>query len=58
MTGHRGFHIGNTIVRREVLLGRPWLEQPVTVVADEDILAVLVSSGAALNFPEHPTPHP
>jgi hypothetical protein len=51
---------GVTVMRREVLHGRPWLECPVTVVADTGReLAVLLEPGAAFTFYDHPFgPHP
>jgi hypothetical protein len=46
---------GTTVVRREVLHGRPWLECPVTVVADTGReLAVLLEPGAPFTFHDHP----
>ena len=54
------FRPGQVVTRREVLHGRPWLESPVTVVADDgDVLAVLLEPGSAFTFHEHPFgPHP
>lgn len=54
------FSPGATITRREVLHGRPWLECPVTVVADDGVvLAVLLEPGAPFTFHGHPFgPHP
>ncbi len=54
------FQPGTTIIRREVLLGLPWLESPVTVVADDgDVLAVLLQPGSTFTFHDHPHgPHP
>ena len=51
---------GHTVLRREVLHGRPWLEHPVTVVQDgAGCLAVLLQPGSPFGFPEHPFgPHP
>jgi hypothetical protein len=55
----RRFAVGSTIQRREVLHGHVWLTGPVTVVADDDVLAVWLSEGAPLEFPPHPFgPHP
>lgn len=49
------FEPGTTVVRRESLHGQPWLETPVTVVADEgDVLAVLLRPGAPFTFFDHP----
>lgn len=43
------------IMRSEVLHGRPWLEHPVKVVADDgDQLAVLLEPGSRFTFPDHP----
>jgi hypothetical protein len=54
------FQPGQVVTRREVLHGRPWLESPVTVVADDgDVLAVLLAPGSVFTFHEHPFgPHP
>lgn len=54
------FQVGSTIVRREVLHGRPWMEQPVTVVHDDHgCLGVLLQPGSPFTFFEHPFgPHP
>ena len=53
------FATGSTVVRREVLHGSPWLEQPVEVLADDGtLLAVLLSPGSPMTYPPHPTPHP
>ncbi|MBF4770403.1 DUF402 domain-containing protein [Nocardioides agariphilus] len=51
---------GTEIARREVLHGLPWLECPVTVMADDgDVLAVLLEPGSPFTFHEHPFgPHP
>jgi hypothetical protein len=48
------------VTRREVLHERPWLECPVTVVADTgEELAVLLEPGAPFTFHDHPFgPHP
>jgi hypothetical protein len=48
------------VLRREVLHGRPWMEQPVTVVHDGDgCLAVLLEPGSPFRFFDHPFgPHP
>ena len=55
----QAFEEGRTVVRREVLHGRAWLEQPVSVVADDGVtLAVLLSPGSPMTYPPHPTPHP
>ena len=54
------FAPGRTVLRREVLHGRPWMEHPVTVVHDgEDCLAVLVEPGSSFRLHDHPFgPHP
>ena len=54
------FTVGRTVVRREVLHGLPWMEQPVTVVHDnEACLAVLLEPASPFTFFEHPFgPHP
>jgi len=54
------FRPGQVVTRREVLHGRPWLQSPVTVVADDgDVLAVLLEPGSVFTFHEHPFgPHP
>jgi hypothetical protein len=53
------FEEGRTVIRREVLHGQAWLEQPVSVVADDGVmLAVLLSPGSPMTYPPHPTPHP
>jgi hypothetical protein len=55
------FALGRTVLRREVLHGRPWMEQPVTVVHDDDAgcLAVLLEPGSRFRFHDHPFgPHP
>ncbi len=55
------FAVGSTIVTREVLHGRTWLELPGTVVADDGTtLATMITDGAPLtHHPEHPFgPHP
>ena len=50
---------GRTVLRREVLHGRPWMEHPVTVVHDDDCLAVLLEPGSPFRFFDHPFgPHP
>lgn len=51
---------GRTVLRREVLHGRPWMEHPVTVVHDgDDCLAVLLEPGSPFRFHDHPFgPHP
>lgn len=50
------FAAGVTIVRREMLHGRSWLEHPVTVVDDDDgeVLAVRLDPGSPFTFPQHP----
>ena len=49
------FRPGTEIARREVLHGLPWLECPVTVVADDgDALAVRIDPGAPFTFFAHP----
>jgi hypothetical protein len=49
------FDVGSTVLRREVLHGRPWMEHPVTVVHDgDDCLAVLLEPGSPFTFFEHP----
>ena len=55
-----GFAPGRVVERREVLLGRPWLSHPVTVVDDRDgVLAVLLEPGSPFTFHDHPLgPHP
>jgi hypothetical protein len=46
---------GTDVVRREVLHGLPWLECPVTVVADDgDVLAVRLDPGSPFRFHDHP----
>ena len=46
------FRTGQVVTRREVLHGRPWLESPVTVVADAgDVLAVLLEPGSVVHLP-------
>jgi hypothetical protein len=53
------FAVGSTIERREVLHGDVWLTSPVTVIADDDVLAVWLAEGTPLTFPPHPFgPHP
>ena len=53
------FGVGSTIQRREVLHGHVWLSAPVTVIADDEVLAVWLADGAPLDFPAHPFgPHP
>jgi hypothetical protein len=53
------FRIGSTVQRREVLHDRVWLSVPVQVVADDDVLAVVMVDGAPFGFPAHPFgPHP
>ena len=51
------FAVGSTIVTREVLHGRTWLELPGTAVADDGTtLATMVTDGAPLtHHPEHPS---
>lgn len=51
---------GARLVRREVLHGRVWLENPVTVVSDDgDVLAIRLDPGSAFTFHDHPLgPHP
>ena len=50
---------GRTVLRREVLHGRPWMEHPVTVVHDDDCLAALLEPGSAFRLHDHPFgPHP
>lgn len=49
------FPVGSTVLRREVLHGLPWMEQPVTVVHDAGgCLAVLLEPGSPFRFFEHP----
>lgn len=50
------FRPGSVITRREVLHDHPWLEHPVTVVADDGTtLAVRLDPGSRFSFfPEHP----
>lgn len=51
----RHFDAGSTVLRREVLHGRPWMEHPVTVIDDgDDCLAVLLEPGSPFTFYEHP----
>jgi len=59
-TAPRRFAPGRTVLRREVLHGRPWMEHPVTVVHDDgSSLAVLLQPGSPFSFPDHPFgPHP
>jgi hypothetical protein len=59
-TAPRYFRAGSTVVRREVLHGRPWMEHPVTVVHDgAECLAVLLEPGSPFSFVDHPFgPHP
>ncbi len=54
------FTVAGTVLRREVLHGRPWLEHPVAVVHDSgDCLAVLLTPGSSFRFHDHPFgPHP
>jgi hypothetical protein len=54
------FAVGSAVLRREVLHGRPWMEQPVTVVHDgSGCLAVVLEPGSPFRFFEHPFgPHP
>jgi len=56
----RRFAPGRTVLRREVLHGRPWMEHPVAVVHDgDDCLAVLLAPGSPFTFFDHPFgPHP
>ncbi|SDF02632.1 Protein of unknown function [Blastococcus aurantiacus] len=56
----RTFAPGRSVLRREVLHGRPWMEHPVTVVHDADgCLAVLLEPGSRFRFHDHPFgPHP
>jgi hypothetical protein len=50
---------GRTVLRREVLHGRPWMEHPVTVVHDGSCLAVLLEPGSRFHCHDHPFgPHP
>ena len=50
---------GETIVRREVLHGKPWCEFPVVVVRDEpELLATYLAAGTRFSFPQHPLIHP
>jgi hypothetical protein len=57
---HLRFRVASAVLRREVLHGLPWMEQPVTVVHDgDDCLAVLLEPGSPFRFFEHPfAPHP
>ncbi len=49
------FASGVTVLRREMLHGQPWLEQPVKVVRDSDAcLAALLTPGAPFTFFPHP----
>lgn len=49
------FAAGTRIQRREVLHGRPWMEEPVTVVSDDgDVLAVRLDPGSPFTFHDHP----
>lgn len=54
------FARGRRVQRREVLHGSVWLSVPMQVVADTgDLLALLVTEGTPMEFPEHPFgPHP
>lgn len=54
------FRPGRSIRRREVLHGAVWLSVPMRVVADtDDLLALLVTEGSPMEFPDHPFgPHP
>jgi hypothetical protein len=54
------FPTGRVIERREILHARPWLVIPMRVVADDaDLLALHLTEGTPLTFPEHPFgPHP
>lgn len=51
---------GQVVRRREVLHGHPWMDHPVTVVADEgEVFAVRLDPGSVFTFHEHPFgPHP
>lgn len=60
MSGEHRYGCGMSIMRREVLHGRLWMEHPVKVVADDgDHLAVLLEPGSPFTFHAHPQePHP
>ncbi len=46
---------GARIIRREVLHGRPWMESPVSVVADDgEVLAVQLGPESPFRFLDHP----
>jgi hypothetical protein len=50
---------GESVVRREILHGRPWLATAVLVVADEPgLLASYIPEGAPFGFPEGDWPTP
>lgn len=59
-SGPTPFAPGVVVTRREVLHSDPWLEHPVSVVADDgETLAVRLDPGSRFAFPEHPFgPHP
>ncbi len=60
LSGEHRYGCGMSIMRREVLHGRLWMEHPVKVVADDgDHLAVLLEPGSPFTFHGHPqNPHP
>src|SRR6478736_2209767 len=54
MPDPKPYEPGAVIRRREVPHGKPWMDHPVTVVADDgDLLAVLLEPGSAFGFHNH-----
>jgi len=52
------FRPGATVLRREVLHGRPWVVTPSRVVVDEPgLLVVFLVPGTRFGYPPHPWPH-
>jgi hypothetical protein len=55
----RRFQPGEPVLRREVLLGRPWIAMPTICVEDSDeVLALYLPSGAQFGFTERRLPAP
>ncbi|NUT98846.1 MAG: DUF402 domain-containing protein, partial [Saccharothrix sp.] len=53
------FAPGDTVLRREVLHGKPWSVMPTRVVEDgPDLLAVFVVPGTVFGYPGHHYGHP
>ncbi|MHB8509517.1 MAG: hypothetical protein ACYDGR_12850 [Candidatus Dormibacteria bacterium] len=50
---------GDVVLRREMLHGRPWLENPVYIVEDrEDLLVSFIPEGAPFTYPPGTWPTP